>query len=370
MAGKQDVFENAMRVGDSAAFDEQWERAIEAYMSAVREFPTSTLACNSLGYVLFQAGRLEDAFKVYQQAHKLDPDDPLPVEKSADVLERMGRLNDAAKQYLLAADIYLGQHDLEKAIGNWEQATRLTPGLVKIHQKLAMAYERTGQRTEAINEYLKLAFNFQNAGKPDVAMQALERALRLDSKEPRVLNAITAVRSDKLISPDLLEAPEGATASMPGFGEDSELAEMLRLVDANERGPIGDAVEYALERLAAQVFESGNMDIAEASAMQGIEMHRAGISQEAVGAYQRAEAAGMHTAPLMFNLGALMVDLGQWDSAIKYLKQVDDDRQLKMGASHGLSLSYVGKSQWRNAASSLVGTLQVVDLSLAMNQEE
>jgi tetratricopeptide (TPR) repeat protein len=72
--------------------------------------------------------------------------------KSADVLERLGRLKEGAQQYVNVAEIYLAQRDLEKAIGNWERATRLSSGLVQIHQRLALAYERTGQRKNAIRD--------------------------------------------------------------------------------------------------------------------------------------------------------------------------------------------------------------------------
>lgn len=367
MAGRQEVFESSMNAGDSAAWDQQWDKAVEAYMMAVREFPTSTIACNSLGYALFQVGRLEDSLKVYLQAHKLDPDDPLPVERSADVLERMGRVNEAAKQYLTVAEIYLAQRDLEKAISNWERATRITPGLIRIHQKLAMAYERTGQKSEAINEYLKLAFHFQSASKDDLAIQVLERALRLDSKEPRVLNAMTAVRSQKPISPSLLEAPTKSQVRATDevtFDYDPEIA------DADARGPIGVAVEHGLALLAAEVFESGMLDLGSTNAIQAIELHRASISQEAIGAYQRAEAAGFRSGALLFNLGALLVEAKRWDEGIKYLTQVSADHTLNAGANHALSLCYIGKKQWREAARCLVNALRLVDLSLALDDDE
>ena len=199
MAGDRTIFERSMQAGDDAAWNQEWDSAIDAYMAAIREFPASTQACNSLGYALFQAGRLEDAYKVYSRAHDLDPDDPLPVEKNADVLERMGRLNEASEQYLMVAEIYFGQHDFEKAIANWERATEINPGLVKILQKLAIAYERTGQRDKAIDIYLKLAYHLQKLDKSEIAMKALQRGIRLDNKHPRLLNAITAVRNNQQI---------------------------------------------------------------------------------------------------------------------------------------------------------------------------
>ena len=99
---------------------------------------------------------------------------PCQLRKNADVLERMGRLNEASEQYLMVAEIYFGQHDFEKAIANWERATEINPGLIiKILQKLAIAYERTGQREKAIDIYLKLAFHLQKNGKERNRAQGL-----------------------------------------------------------------------------------------------------------------------------------------------------------------------------------------------------
>lgn len=367
MPGDQEKFNKAMQAGDAAAWDQQWDKAIEAYMIAIREHPQNVNACNSLGYALYNAGRLEDSLKVYVQANRLDPNLPLPVEKMADVLERLGRLNDAAKQYLAVAEIYIAQHDLEKAISNWEKATQITPGLVKIHQKLALAYERTGQKVEAINEYLNLAYNFQKAGNKEVALQALERGLRIDSREPRVLNAKTAVLNDVPLSPDIAREK-----SKKDKVKEEDLSFInYDVADADARGPIGDATEHSLELLATHVFETGMMDMAGSSAIQAIEMHRAGIILEAIGAYQRAEAAGLkYTGPLYMNLGALMVEANRYQDGLSYLQKVNGDSTLMSGAMHGLGLGYLGLKDYRNATKRFIDTLRMVEMSLAMGDEE
>src|SRR5688500_6842322 len=133
MAGNQQAYEHAINEGHSAAWDQDWTRAVQSYARAIQEYPEDPAAHNSIGLALLNLKRYDDALKVYNRAHHLSPDDPVPLEKSADVLERLGRLQDAANQYVTVADVYLGQGDLEKAIGNWERATRLTPGMLKIH---------------------------------------------------------------------------------------------------------------------------------------------------------------------------------------------------------------------------------------------
>src|SRR5579859_4264278 len=196
MAGNRQLYEQAMNDGHSAAWDQEWDKAIAAYARAIQELPEDPAAHNSLGLALLNAKRFEDALKVYNRAHTLSPDDTIPLEKGADVLERLGRLQEAAAKYVAVADVYLGQRDLEKAIGNWERATRLSPGLLQIHYRLAQAYERTGQARSALREYLTLAFNFQRSGDKQKAMQAVDRALRLVPNNPQAINAKQAIESD------------------------------------------------------------------------------------------------------------------------------------------------------------------------------
>src|SRR5215218_5803954 len=152
MARNREAYEQAMNSGHNAAWDQEWGMAVASYGRAIQEFPEDPEAHIHLGLGLLEMGRLEDALKVYTRAHQLGPDDPIPLEKSADVLERMGRLKEAAQQYINVAEIYFSQKDLDKTIGNWERATRLTPGLVTIHAKLAQIRERIGDNKSAIRE--------------------------------------------------------------------------------------------------------------------------------------------------------------------------------------------------------------------------
>ena len=39
MPGREDVFQNAMNEGHSAAWDQKWEQAIQAYQKALAESP-------------------------------------------------------------------------------------------------------------------------------------------------------------------------------------------------------------------------------------------------------------------------------------------------------------------------------------------
>ncbi|MBI5928922.1 MAG: tetratricopeptide repeat protein [Chloroflexi bacterium] len=369
----QATYEEAMNTGHAAAWDQNWEKAIGAYMMAVRARPDDPAAHNSLGLALLQARRLPDALKIYERARTLDPDDPVPLEKSADVLERLGRLQDAAQQYMSVAEIYLAQHDLEKAISNWERATRVTPGLIKVHQKLALAYERTGDRKQAVREYLTLAGNFQRIGKGDTAIQAVERALRLEPKNPQALNALQALRSGAELTREATDERLKAKNVDAGDAFEADPFDIsLEATQSDPRGPIGEAIESALEQLATDIF-SNEMLMMQPSGMnviQAIEFHRQGAVDEAIGAYQRAESAGVNFPALFMNIGALMVERQRWKEAISYLERVQDAPQLMAGANHGLGIAYMEQQKTRQATTFLIKTMQLVDMKLAISPDE
>lgn len=367
----EDVYQEAMNAGHAAAWEQDWERAIPAYMTAIRARPEDPSAHNNLGLALLQARRLGDALKVYQRAHRLAPNDPIPLEKSADVLEQMGRLQDAAIQYLTVAEIYLGQREIDKAISNWERATHIAGGLIDIHKKLALAYEKVGRKRQAIREYLTLAWNYQTAGNTKTAVEAVERALRLEPQNPQALNALQAIRSGTDILPatgSLILEREPIKPAEPEedplfFDEDFEAA--------NENGPLGEAVETALEILANHVMESGA--IMEQSGMltiQAIELHRQGELDDALNMYRQARKAGLDHPAVALNLGALAIELEKWRDAIEYFERVADDDRLIAGAHHGLGIANMRIGNQRTASKHLIQSIKMVDVQSVNTRHE
>ncbi|MDX1991075.1 MAG: tetratricopeptide repeat protein [bacterium] len=373
MAGNRDAYQHYMNSGHNAAWDQNWRVAIKAYTQAIQELPEDPEAHIHLGLALLKEGRLEDALKVYSRAHQLAPDDPVPLEKSADVLERMGRLKEAAQQYINVSDVYLSMRDLDKAIGNWERATQLTPGLISIHAKLAQAYERIGDKKKAVREYLMLAFNFQRMKDTEKAIKAVERALRLDKRNPQVLNTYNALkRGGDVILPDddRDKNKRNIKEEFDIFGSGaSNEAQRAKVGEADPMGPVGEAMSEALVALAAYVVESGELDAAGGEAMAAMEYQRQEVYEPAITAYQRAESRLRHPA-LKLNLGALLLLNDRPAEAVKHLGEAVMDPKLAAGALHGMGQAFHRQRKFKQAARYLIQSLQAVDTSLAVNMEE
>jgi len=368
MAANREAYQQSMDAGHEAAWDQDWSSAIKHYTRAAQIAPNDAEAHINLGLSLLHTGRLDDSLKVYTKAHQLAPEDPLPLERSADVLERMGRLKEAAQQYVHVADVYLNMKDLAKSIANWEKATKLTPGLISIHAKLAQAYERIGNKTKALQTYLTLAFNFHRVEDDDKAIKAVERALRIDKRNPTALNMLRALRS-------------GGEVHMPVFEDaskkDAKEADLFSTMskerenvgDADPLGPMGEAMDAALNILSGYIVESGALDAAGGDALQAMQYQRQELFDDAIAAYQRA-SAGLNHPSLKLNLGALLVLQDQPDEATKHLGEAVTAPQLSSGALHGLGQAYLKLGKQKQASRYLIQSLQAVDTSLAVGQEE
>ncbi|MAS33159.1 MAG: hypothetical protein CL610_04075 [Anaerolineaceae bacterium] len=369
MAGNQDAYEQAMNAGHNAAWEQKWSEAITAYGHAIQEFPNDPDGHIHLGLSLLKANRLDDALKVYTRAHQLTKSDPIPLEKSAEVLEMMGRLREAAQQYVNVSEVYLGQRDLDKAVGNWKQATRLSPGFISVHAKLAQAYERMGDKRRAIYEYMMLGVNFHRAGENEKAIKAVQRALRLDRKHAHALNMLHALESGGTVTPPVAEDEPNRQDSSMSFDLLGEMDERKNIGEAHPLGPIGEAMNEALGILAAYVMESGDLDSSGSSALLAMELQRQGQNDEAIAAYQQAENGLRHPA-LQLNLGSLLVLADQPQEAISHLGEAAMLPELNGGAFHGLGLAYFKLNKHKQASRYLIQSLQAVDTSLASDMDE
>ncbi len=87
MTGRQDLYDESMQLGHSAAWDLQWDRAIEYYNKALAEIPEDPRALTSLGLALLETNQLKEALAIYRRAAKIAPEDPA----AAMMLERCTR---------------------------------------------------------------------------------------------------------------------------------------------------------------------------------------------------------------------------------------------------------------------------------------
>lgn len=365
-------FEQLMDAGHNAAWDQNWALAIEEYGRAAGMMPEDAEVHVNLGLALMHSGQYDRALRAFRKAIQIEPGDPVPQERSADVLERMGQLRESAQQYVRVAELYLAQRDLGKAVENWKRATHLTPGLVSVHAKLAKAFARMGDTKRTVREYLILAFNFKRMGDTTRAIKAVEQALKYDPKHTQALNTLSSLKAggEVVLPEEVLEDISNQGSARPEtYFSELERLEEEEDIEANPLGPVGEAMDLALEMLAAHVVEAGLSPYV-MPALRAMESHRQGEDQDAIEYYLEADQAGLHQPALRMCLGGLLILNDEAEQALPHLQNAAAEPDLFAGAYHGMGLAHYLKGEHSVASRCLIESLQAADKSRVRDQAE
>lgn len=249
MSGNQEAFQKAMNQGHSAAWDQAWNQAAGFYRVALDEIPDHPTALTSLALALFEMQDFEAAAKYYLRAAQVTPSDPVPFEKLASIYERQNRPNEAMRTSIQAADLYLKARDVEKSIQNWRRVISLQESLLA-RTRLAMIFERTGRKPEAVNEYLASAALMQHAGDLAKAMQVVEYALQIMPEHVEAQRALTMLRTNQP-----LPRPTRPRSTLPALAKKQELSQLEAPKAAQALDPIGEARAAATSQLAGLLFD-------------------------------------------------------------------------------------------------------------------
>src|SRR6266508_281134 len=276
MPGREAVFQKAMNEGHSAAWDQEWSKAALAYRQALQEIPDQPKALNSLGLALYQQAHFEEALQIYKRVAHITPTDPVPMEKLAQLLERTGHLKEAIGAAFRAADLFLNQRDIDKAIENWVHVTTLDPEHVLAHSRLALAHERMNHKVRAVAEYLAVASLVQRTGNMEKTVELINKALKLNPESAEARQAQTLLRAGQLLPKPL--RPKGGTGPI-AMAQVKQLDQPKKKTDSG-LDPIGEARQKALTRLAEILFDYSTDDGApQVQARRGLQALMRGTGQ-------------------------------------------------------------------------------------------
>ncbi len=344
MAGREDIFKKAMNLGNSAAWDQQWDKAVSAYQRALEEFPDNPKALCSLGLALFELQRFEEALLAYQKAAAVSPSDPVPLEKTAQILSRLGHIKEAVAAYMKASELYIRTQEPQKAIQCLGSIVQLDAEHLQAHTYLAMIHERLGNKPQAISEYLAIASLFQRGGNADKAAEMVGRALRLDPANAEARQAQSILKNGQLLPKPT--RPQGGTAPLI-------MSQVRQLESPKEQGsgldPVAEAQRRALTKLAEILFEiseeSGEAPALRRPGIQAImrgtgplnlkQSERASIMlhiSQAIDAQTRQDDAlaakelektidsGLKNAAAYFSLGFALFKTERYESSLRHLQ--------------------------------------------------
>jgi tetratricopeptide (TPR) repeat protein len=383
MPGRPDVFQKALNDGHSAAWDQEWEKAVLAYRKALQEFPNHPKALNSLGLALYQLARFEEALQIYIQVARLSPDDPVPMEKVAQLSERLGNLQEAVQASLKAADLFLAQRETDKAIENWVRVTNLNPEHAIAHSRLAQIHEKLGHAQQAVTEYLAVASLIQRSGNAEKAEELIAKALQIMPNSMEAKQAQILIRTGQLLPKPVrgkggtgpirmaqikqLEKPKQAASGLDPIAEARQkalttLAELL--FEYSEEGPA------AQERrgLAAIMKGTGALSMQQAEQTKvvlhlglAIDAQTKGQETQAAEELEHALEAGFKHSSLYFNLGMLRAKGERTESALRFLQHAVKHKDYALAARLLQGQIYLKKGEIREAAIEYLEALKLAD---------
>lgn len=383
MAGRQEIFQEAMNKGHSAAWDQQWDLAARYYRQALEEFPNHPTALSSLGMAMFEQKDFQEALKIYTKASQTSPEDPLTAEKIAQVCERLGKLPECIQASLKAADLFLKARDMEKAVHNWNRILRLDPDHLGAHSRLATVFERAGRKSDAVNEYLSMAAVMQQSGVVEKATQVVEYALKIMPGNTKAEEALQQLHTGKPLAKPTRPRGTGPFQYQTG-GLPNASGGLIKKTDklttpkepakqppkpVEERGdPITLAKKKALLKLADLLFEQNEDNNSGQVARRGLQAIMRGtgtLSMEqvernkimlhlgqaidaqtngndllAAEELEKAVDSGLDHTAAYFNLGLLRYQNDRLESAIKYLQHPIKHPDFALASHLLLGMSY------------------------------
>lgn len=385
MSGDRHAFQYAMNQGHSSAWDQEWEKAATFYRMALAEFPDNFNALNNLALALYEQQKYIEALEYYQQAIKINPDDPMPFQKVAEIRERLGDLEKAAIAYMDLGEVYARNKDVEKAVQGWTHVIALDPENLSAHTRLAIVYERMGNTTQAMVEYISIASILQAQGNTPKAIQTMKHALDVVPNSKEAGLTLSLLTSGKpLPRPSRPRAVTGPLSTQQPHQVSSYTngEELRPRID-----PIQDAKQKALSMLAEVLFEQeeaqephsrkGFTSIVKGTGdlepinfdqskvihhlSQAIDLQSHGQDKDAATELQRSLEAGLDNSAAYYVLGFIQSKNEQLESAVNNLKKAVQHEVFGLGARLLLGLTLYKMELVKDATIEYLQALRIAD---------
>ena len=343
MPGREDIFQKAINQGHSYAWDQEWSKAVSSYRKALEELPDHPKALSSLGLALIQSQQYDEAFQIYQRVAELVPNDPVPFERIAQLSERLGQLKEATDGAMKAAELYLTNRDVEKAIENWVHVTMLNPEHIMARSRLALTHEKLGHVQQAVVEYLVVASLLQHSGNGEKAVELVNKALQIMPSSDEAKQAETLISTGQMLPRPV--RPKGGTGPL-AMAQVKQMTPPTHTITSTTIDPIAEARQKALTTLAEVLFEfsdestgaqtrrdlssivkgtgSLSMQQAEQSRIvlhlgQAIDAQTKNQDSLAADELEKALEAGFNHPALYYDLGLIRSEGDRFESALRNL---------------------------------------------------
>lgn len=150
-----------------------------------------------LRYIFFRYNKAREIRRL-SKAVKENPSDLRKRIKLADKYHQQGKLDAAVAEYLVIADEYLAKDLRLHALALCKKASRLAPGCVHVHAKLALTYVKNGHTAEALVHYKTLIEIHKTNGEAARVDQVVEEMLLHTIETPEFIMDLSEVMTEGL----------------------------------------------------------------------------------------------------------------------------------------------------------------------------
>lgn len=248
------------------------DKAIAEYEAILKADPNDLSLYNLVGDLYARTGAVKEAIDkylklgelyradglhvkaiaVYKKVVKLDPKNVLASLACADLYAEQGLIGEAKLQYTVAAEHYLREGQVRKALELYQRIAELDPGNVTILSKLAELYAKEGMMEEAVSQLHKAAETALKARKETEAKRFFKRMAELD--------------------PTSFKAHYGLARLLAQMEAYDEAVEALRLAErADPTSPLAPAFLGEILRLRGELSE------AEAALRRALQLNPRGV---------------------------------------------------------------------------------------------
>ena len=390
MSGSDDLYQKAIEQGHSAAWDQNWDLAADHYRHALHEFPNDQTALANLALSLYEIEQYDESLRYYLQVAKQNPKDPMPFEKIAVICERLGEDERVEKASLRAAELYLHNREIQKAVANWQRAIEVNPESIPARSRLGLIYERLGKNKEAVREYLALTSLYQHAQENEKASEVANHVIELDPNNQQAQQALTYLREYRPLP--IPKAPRRQSSTIEPtetlLSKEPDVAAVLEM----EKDPIEETLDTSLIALASILFEGHEDAVDEGISRPGFQAILGGsspfssqktvdanriarhlsqvldlqtqgdLSQAAV-ELEHALEAGIDHPAAFFDLGYLRFESERFESTQRYLQKAVQHPDFALGSRLLLGQTLNRLNRIDEAAIEYLRALALADIS-------
>jgi tetratricopeptide (TPR) repeat protein len=390
MNERDNRFQEAMKQGHNAAWDQDWQRAAEHYRQALDDAPNDPNVLVSLGLALFEQGLYDQSLEYYSRAEELSPENPLSYEKISQLYELLGRYEEVVSPALKASELYLKEGNIAKSVECLVRVNRADNKNLPAHSRLALIYERSGRGQQAVTEFLIVASILQHQGAAEDAKKAVEHALSIQPSSQEAGDALSLINDGISLPLPIPSKVEGTlhepTPSKPAEPESSKKPPI------SELDPIAEAHQKSLSELANLVFEQetgasngdgwaarngvtftqrGDQKIVFKHLQSAVIAQGQGDDEVTADELQLAIDNGLDHPAAYFNLGLILSRGDRLESAIRFMQRSIDDENYAIAARILIARAMRFKGQLSDAATNYLEALRLADaLVLPQKQRE